>query len=96
MLLVSGPMSSDSLQKLQNLGPASIRMLTAAGINTADDLRRLGSVSAFLAVREAGQRPTMNLLWALEGALREEHWAKLSEKVRAKLQKEIDRHKSDS
>ena len=96
MPLVKVTMSSDSLQKLQNLGPASIRMLTAAGINTADDLRRLGSVSAFLAVRETGQRPTMNLLWALEGALREEHWAKLSEKVRAKLQKEIDRHKSDS
>jgi len=89
-------MSSDSLQQLQNLGPASIRMLRAAGINTAADLRRLGSISAFLAVREAGQRPTMNLLWALEGALREEHWAKLSEKVRAKLLKEMERHKSDS
>jgi DNA transformation protein len=93
---VSVPMSSDSLQELKNLGPASIRMLQAAGIKTAADLRRLGSVGAFLAVREVGQRPTMNLLWALEGALREEHWAKLSEKVRAKVLKEIDRHKSDS
>ena len=89
-------MSSDSLQQLQNLGPASIRMLRAAGINTAADLRRLGSVSAFLAVREAGLRPTMNLLWALEGALREEHWLKLSDKIRTKLLKEVDQHKSDS
>ena len=71
-------------------------MLRAAGINTASDLRRLGSVDAFMAIREAGQRPTMNLLWALEGALREEHWAKLPEKVRAKLLKQLDRHKSDS
>ncbi|MCX7399218.1 MAG: TfoX/Sxy family DNA transformation protein [Planctomycetales bacterium] len=66
-------MSSDSLQQLRNPGPASIRMLPAAGVNTAVDLCRLGSISAFLAVREVDQRPTMNLLWALEGALREEH-----------------------
>lgn len=71
-------------------------MLQAAGISDAADLRRLGSVTAFVAVQEAGLRPTMNLLWALEGALREEHWAKLSEKVRAKLLKQLDRHKSDS
>lgn len=71
-------------------------MLQAAGINTASDLHRLGSVSAFMAVQEAGQRPTMNLLWALEGALRQVHWAKLPDKVRAKLLKEMDRHKSDS
>jgi DNA transformation protein len=89
-------MSSDSLQQLQNLGPASIKMLQAAGIDDAAALRRLGSVGAFLAVQEAGQRPTMNLLWALEGALREEHWAKLTEKVRVKLLKQLNRHKSDS
>lgn len=71
-------------------------MLQAAGINDSADLRRLGSVTAFVAVREAGLRPTRNLLWALEGALREEHWAKLSEKVRATLLKELDRHNSGS
>ena len=87
-------MSSDSLQQLQNLGPASVRMLQAAGINSAADLRRIGSVNAFLAVREAGQKPTLNLLWALEGALRNEHWAKLPEKVRANLQKQLEQHES--
>ena len=67
-------------------------MLQAAGIETASDLRRLGSVSAFLAVRQARQNPTMNLLWALEGALRKTHWAKLTDDLRERLQKAIDQH----
>ncbi len=85
-------MTSESLEQLQNLGPASIRMLQAAGIKTAGDLRRLGSVSAFLAVRQARQKPTMNLLWALEGALQETHWAELTDDLRERLRKAIDQH----
>jgi DNA transformation protein len=67
-------------------------MLHAAGIKTAGDLRRLGSVRAFLAVREAGQKPTMNLLWALEGALRKSHWAELPDNIREELRKAVSRH----
>ncbi len=39
---------------LRNLGPASLRMLEAAGISTEEDLRALGSVAAYLAVKRTG------------------------------------------
>ena len=32
---------------LRNLGPASLRMLAAAGISSDDNLRALGSVAAY-------------------------------------------------
>lgn len=51
------------LEELRNLGPASARMLAAAGIRTARQLAGLGSVSAFLAVKSAGHAPSFNLLW---------------------------------
>ena len=59
----------DSLHALPNLGRASERMLARAGIVSAGALRRIGSVEAFLRVEEAGGRPSLNLLYALESAL---------------------------
>ena len=55
--------------QLRNLGPASLRMLAAAGISSDADLRALGSVAAYLAVKRTEANASLNLLWALEGAL---------------------------
>ena len=46
-------------------------MLEAAGVETETQLRSKGSAAAFVAVKRAGCRPSLNLLWAIEGALRE-------------------------
>lgn len=54
---------------LRNLGPQAERMLGNVGIHTADDLRRVGALEAYLAVRRRGQTRSLNLLWALVGAL---------------------------
>lgn len=70
---------------LLNLGPASERMLRAAGIRSGAELRKLGPVSAYVAVEAAGQKPSLNLLYALAGALSGTHWAKLSADERAAL-----------
>lgn len=50
---------------LRNPGPASLKMLAAAGISTEEDLRALGSVAAYLAVKHTGANASLNLLWAL-------------------------------
>lgn len=65
-------------------------MLYAAHISCADDLHRLSFVSVFAAFYEADRKPTINLLWVLESALRKQNSAKVPEVVRAKVKNEID------
>ncbi len=57
------------LTTLRNIGPKSAKWLKAVGIANRGDLERAGSVGAYRAVRESGQRVSLNLLYALEGAL---------------------------
>jgi len=64
--------------RMRNLGPASARMLRTIGIQTADDLADVGAVAAFTRLRdETGHRPSLNLLWAMEGALLDIDWRHL-------------------
>jgi DNA transformation protein len=54
---------------LRNLGPKSEQVLASIGIHSAEELRRRGALDAFLALRRAGLGRSLNLLWALVGAL---------------------------
>jgi len=47
---------NDELQHLKNLGKTSAQWLHAAGIHSASDLRRLGAVGAYQAVKTRGFR----------------------------------------
>lgn len=80
-----------SLAALPNLGPASARWLVAAGITTPADLRALGAVAAFrrVAMHRAGD-VSLNLLYALEGALRGARWDQLPAEVRDALRAAAD------
>ena len=73
------------LAKLRNLGPASESMLAKAGITTETQLRALGAVAAFRQVRRSGANPSLNLLWALEGALTNQAWQDVAKERRLSL-----------
>jgi DNA transformation protein len=81
------------LRDLKNLGPASEKMLRAVDIHTPEDLASLGAAEAFLRVRENELHPSLNLLYALEGALQDIHWNALSDEVRARLLVAVDEFK---
>jgi len=70
---------------LPNLGPASLAMLERAGIASLAQLRELGAVRAFAKVRASGSRPSLNLLWALEGALCGLPWQEVARRHRTSL-----------
>ncbi len=53
----------------RNLGPKSIEMLSKAGISSDAQLVAMGTIAAFVAVRRAGCSPSLNFLWAIEGAI---------------------------
>lgn len=71
--------------KLLNVGPKSAAWLRQVGVRTAEDLQTLGSVAAFMKVKRAGFKPSLNLLYALEGALLGCHWQQVPGERRGEL-----------
>ncbi len=74
---------------LRNLGPVSTQWLAAAGIHTLEDLRKVGVVNAYNLVRAQGRNASLNLLWALQGALTNTRWNALPESVKQDLKRRI-------
>lgn len=60
-------------------------MLAAAGIHSVAQLRRLGAVRAYARVRATGASTSLNLLWALEGALTGLPWQVVAREHRLSL-----------
>lgn len=76
--------------KLRNIGPKSAAWLRQVGLRTQEDLAAVGSVEAFMRVKRAGFKPTLNLLYALEGALLDCHWQDVPEARRHELILAVD------
>ncbi|MBE7366603.1 TfoX/Sxy family protein [Ramlibacter pallidus] len=83
-----------SLAGLPNLGPKSRDMLERAGIVSVPQLRRLGAVAAYAQVQRSGQPASLNLLWALEGALTGTPWQQVAREHRTSLLLALDGHQS--
>ena len=75
----------DDSNKIRNVGPKSAAWLRQVGVRTQDDLNRLGPVDAFMKVKRAGFRPSLNLLYALAGAIEDCHWADLPDERKKAL-----------
>lgn len=73
------------VQELPNLGPRSAQMLQDADIATLGALRKIGAVSAYVRVRALHPRASLNLLWALEGALSNTPWQDVAHQHRTSL-----------
>jgi DNA transformation protein len=70
------------IRDLRNLGARSEQLLGAIGIRTADELRRQGAVRIYAELRRAGAKPSLNMLWALAGAVEPwpegTHWREIA------------------
>ena len=73
---------------LRNLGPASAAMLVEVDIQTRADLERVGPVLAYRALQDIRSGISLNLLWAMHGALTDQRWDRLSEATRDRLKRE--------
>ena len=71
--------------KMRNIGPKSAAWLRQVGLRTSEDLIAAGPVDAFMRVKRAGFKPSLNMLYALEGAMRDCHWQEVPEARRAEL-----------
>lgn len=71
--------------RLLNIGGKSAAWLRQVGLRTWDDVNAIGALEAYLRVRRAGFKPSLNLLYALEGALIGCHWQQVALDRRAEL-----------
>ena len=81
-----------SVATLPNLGPKSQQMLEAAGIRTLAQLKKLGSVVAYAKVKRCSGSASLNLLWALEGALTGLPWQVVAREHRTSLLLALEQH----
>lgn len=73
------------LQQLANLGPKSAALLAAAGIASFEHLAQIGAVAAYVKAKQSGANVSLNLLWALEGALTGVSWKLVAREHRTSL-----------
>lgn len=74
-----------SAAKLRNIGPKSAAWLRQVGLRSHEDIAAIGTVEAFMRVKRAGFKPTLNLLYAIEGALLDCHWQEIPDQRRNEL-----------
>ncbi len=74
-----------SLQQLPNIGKVAEKLLMEAGIETADDLRAIGSKQAFMRIRLLDPTACLHMLYGLEGAVRGVRDTLLPQDVKADL-----------
>lgn len=70
---------------MRNLGPASAAMLVKAGIRSTDEFRSLGALECYWRVKQTNTKVSLNLLWALVGAIENCHWTKIDADTRSAL-----------
>ncbi|MGF1723726.1 TfoX/Sxy family DNA transformation protein [Photobacterium nomapromontoriensis] len=76
----------DRIKDLPNLRLANERMLKKAGIVTVNELLEAGSINAYKALQNSHQGTiSLELLWALEGAISGQHWSVIPQERRSEL-----------
>jgi DNA transformation protein and related proteins len=83
--LASPSEAAAELAAAVNLGPKSAQVLVAAGVSSFAELRRLGSIVAYAKAKQHEPKVTLNLLWALEGALSSLPWQTVAKEHRTSL-----------
>ena len=84
------PAADAPIRALKSLGPQSEAMLARAGITQFSQLRELGSARAYVRAKRANPRVSLNLLWALEGALCGQRWQDVAREHRTSLLLALD------
>lgn len=80
------------IKDLPNLKLSTERMLKKAGITSVDELYDKGALHAFMAIKNTlpTSSPSLELLWALEGAIEGKHWSVISAERRDELMKKLE------
>ena len=78
------------IEDLLNMGPTASIWLRDVGIKTVEDLQQVGSLEAYLRVKQAGYSGSLNMLWAMEAGLRGLPFTKLPDEVKRQPRSELE------
>ena len=78
-------MKDSELSKLPNIGKVLCQRLIEVGIETAEELKRVGSENAFIRLRVLDEGACMHELMALEGAVQGIRWHSLDDERKEEL-----------
>ena len=77
--------ASTCLLELKGLGPKSFAQLQTIGIFNRADLECIGAVPAYLKLKQQYKNVSLNLLYALAGAIENRHWREVAQTQREAL-----------
>ncbi|MBV1888784.1 MAG: TfoX/Sxy family protein [Proteobacteria bacterium] len=84
-------MGTLKLSELKGLGPKSEKYLHEIDIQSKEDLESLGAVRAFIKLKkECSIKPSLNFLYAMVGALENEHWTNIAKSEKGRLLMELE------
>lgn len=75
----------NKLSKLPNIGKVVEKQLNDVGINTFEELKKIGSREAWIKIKEADPSTCLNKLYALEGAIMGIRWHNLPDEIKREL-----------
>ena len=76
---------------MKNLGPKSSEWLASVGVQTLDDVARLGVVETYKRVKAAyPEEVKLNMLWGLQAALLDIPWNELPPDIKHELRKQVN------
>ncbi|MBT1444915.1 TfoX/Sxy family DNA transformation protein [Shewanella sp. JM162201] len=82
-LIAIPPMTA--IKDAANLGPKSALWLAKIGITELEQVAAIGSIEVMLRLKRAGLPVSLNILYALEGALAGCHWQQVKRERRGEL-----------
>lgn len=77
------------LSRLPNIGPITEQWLNELGIYNRQQLQELGAVEVYRRIRSSGANASLNLLYALHGALTNTPWHLLSATTKEHLKRQV-------
>lgn len=77
------------ISQLKNLGPKSETMLNAIGVYTLVDLQDMGAIDSCKTLKAHGYNTSLNMAYAIEGALTDTHWTKLPNHIKQNLKESL-------
>ena len=80
----------DETQSLSNFGPKSREWLHSIGIFSVQDIEKVGPFKIYRLLQNSGFPVSLNLLYALVGALQGVHWTLIKENMKEKIMKELE------
>jgi len=76
---------------MKNIGPKSREWLASIGVNSLDDVAKLGVVETYKRVKAAyPEKVTLNMLYGLQAALLDIPWNELPPDIKEELKRQAE------